>query len=117
MKSQDPHAILDRSGPVCQRPAEDASEEPPRRHLSVGARVAIFLVGWVLILVGIAGLVLPGIQGGVTILAGAALLSVDNKLFYRLLHRGLHRWPWIWSRVERFREKAHVWAEKLHRRQ
>lgn len=116
MKSQDSQAILDRTGPVCQRPAGDEPPEAPRRRLSTRARVAIFLVGWALILVGIAGLVLPGIQGGVTILAGAALLSVDNQLLYRFLHRRLHRWPWVWSRVERFRDKAHVWAEKLHRR-
>lgn len=73
------------------------------------------MVGWALIAVGIAGLVLPGIQGGITILAGTALLSVDNQVLYRFLHRNLHRWPWVWSQVERFRAKAHTWAEKLHR--
>lgn len=115
MESQDPRAILDSPGPVCQRPAV-VPAAVPRRRLPLKARILIFVVGWVLVVVGVAGLVLPGIQGGITILAGAALLSIDNQLLYRFLHRNLHRWPWVWSRIERFREKAHHWAEKLHRR-
>lgn len=86
----------------------------PRRHgpLPFGVRVGIFLLGWLLILIGIAGLVLPGIQGVFTIVLGAALLSLDNELVYRLLRRCLQRWPSIWLRVESFRDKLH---RKLHR--
>jgi uncharacterized membrane protein YbaN (DUF454 family) len=72
--------------------------------------VGIFILGWVLILVGVAGLVLPGIQGIATILVGAALL--DNELVYRGLRRLLARWPQIWDRLEGFREKTH---DRLHR--
>lgn len=84
----------------------------PRRPFPLGIRIGIFLVGWLLILVGVAGLVLPGIQGVITIVAGAALLSLDNELVYRGLRRLLKRWPGIWRRVERFREKAH---DRIHR--
>ncbi|HKI05757.1 MAG TPA: PGPGW domain-containing protein, partial [Thermoanaerobaculia bacterium] len=80
--------------------------------LSMGVRVGIFVVGWLLILVGVAGLVLPGIQGIATILVGAALLSLDNALFYRGLRRLLSRWPHLWRRLESFREKDH---DRLHR--
>jgi hypothetical protein len=59
----------------------------------------------------VAGLVLPGIQGVLTILVGAALLSLDNELVYRGLRRLLTRWPDAWHRVERFRERAH---DRLH---
>jgi Putative transmembrane protein (PGPGW) len=79
----------------------------PRPPLPVGVRIAIFVIGWILILVGVAGLVLPGIQGIATILVGAALLSLDNELVYRGLRKLLRRWPDVWHRVERFREKAH----------
>lgn len=114
-----------------ERPPEVESEEPlvgetrpepellpleirvqTRPPLPLGVRIAIFIFGWVLILIGVAGLVLPGIQGVITIVAGAALLSLDNELVYRLLRRSFTRWPHLWHRVERFREKAH---DRLHR--
>jgi putative transmembrane protein PGPGW len=89
----------------------------PRPPLPLWARIVIFVVGWLLILVGVAGLVLPGIQGIATILVGAALLSLDNELVYRGLRRLLVRWPHLWRRVERFREKSHDWLHGLfHRR-
>ena len=83
-----------------------------RPPLPFRVRVGIFILGWVLILIGVAGLVLPGIQGIATILAGAALLSLDNELVYRGLRRLLARWPKIWDRLEGFREKTH---DRLHR--
>ncbi|HEX5760436.1 MAG TPA: PGPGW domain-containing protein [Thermoanaerobaculia bacterium] len=89
-----------------------AESLPP---LPLGWRVAIFVTGWVLILIGVAGLVLPGLQGIVTILLGAALLSLDNELVYRALRRTLSRWPRAWERVERFRARAHARLHKLRR--
>ena len=88
------------------------AETPSRPRLPFWVRVAIFILGWLLILVGVAGLVLPGIQGIATILVGAALLSLDNELIYRGLRRLLTRWPKAWNRLEGFREKA---RERLHR--
>ena len=82
-----------------------------RPPLPMGVRVAIFILGWLLILIGVAGLILPGIQGIATILVGAALLSLDNELVYRGLRKALQRWPGVWRRIESFREKAH---DKIH---
>ncbi|HKI02307.1 MAG TPA: PGPGW domain-containing protein [Thermoanaerobaculia bacterium] len=84
----------------------------PRPPLRLFVRVGIFIVGWLLILVGVAGLVLPALPGIVTILLGAALLSLDNELVYRGLRRLFTRWPHLWDRVENFREKAH---DRIHR--
>ena len=84
----------------------------PLPPLPLGWRIGIFIAGWVLILIGVAGLVLPGLQGILTILLGAALLSLDNELVYRGLRRALVRWPRAWQRVERFRARAHA---RLHR--
>ena len=76
----------------------------PRPRLRLGVRIGVFVVGWILILVGVAGLVLPGIQGVLTIILGAALLSLDNELIYRLMRRAFLRWPHLWDKVERLRE-------------
>lgn len=84
----------------------------PRPPLPLGARIAIFILGWLLILIGVAGLVLPGIQGVFTIVLGAALLSIDNELVYRGLRKVFTRWPHLWHKVEHFREKAH---DRMHR--
>lgn len=92
--------------------ALETKQQKRRRRLSLGTRVLTFAVGWTLLLVGVAGLALPGIQGILTILVGVAVLSVASETAYRLLKRLLHRWPPIWNRIERLREKVHDW---LHR--
>lgn len=117
LKSYPFHPDVEEAEPVEDSTAE---REPlplrirvePRPPLPMGVRIGIFIVGWLLILVGVAGLVLPGIQGIATILIGAALLSLDNELVYRGLRRGLARWPKVWRRLEHFREKAH---DRIHR--
>lgn len=88
-----------------------------RRPLPLWARVVVLVVGWIVLLVGVAGLVLPGIQGVITILAGAAILSVASEMAHRWMHKILHqRWPKVWDRVERFRDKIHDWVHRrVHR--
>ena len=94
-------------------PAPDQEPERPQRpRLPLHVRIGLFLLGWLLVLVGVAGLVLPGIQGVLTILIGAALLSLVSEIAYELLRKSLRRWPWAWDRVERFRGSTH---DRLHR--
>ena len=102
------------SRPLAPSPdsARDEARRKRRLRLSLGTRVLTFAVGWSLLLVGVAGLALPGIQGILTILVGIAVLSVASESAYRLLKRLLHRWPPVWNRIERFRERIHEW---LHR--
>jgi len=83
-----------------------------QRPLPLWLRVVVLLVGWVVLLVGVAGLVLPGIQGVVTILLGAAILSVASELAHQWMRKTLQRWPKVWNRVEGFRNKIH---DRLHR--
>jgi len=87
-------------------------EEIPHRPLPFWLRVVVLLVGWVVLLVGVAGLVLPGIQGVLTILLGAAILSVASELAHRWMRRLLQRWPKVWCRIDSFRDKIHT---RLHR--
>lgn len=82
------------------------------RPLPLWLRVVVLLVGWVVLLVGVAGLVLPGIQGVLTIIVGAAILSVASETAHRWTRQCLQRWPKAHDRVEAFREKIH---DKLHR--
>lgn len=75
--------------------------------LSLRVRVLVAVVGWALVLVGIAGLFLPGIQGILTMVAGAAVLSLASDRAYRWMRRALRRWPRAWRRVEKLRLKLH----------
>jgi hypothetical protein len=87
-----------------------------RKHLPalpLVVRLVVLVVGWIVILIGIAGLALPGIQGILTLAVGAALLSLASEMVYRGLSRLLHRWPKVWDRVESFRAWMH---DKLSRR-
>ena len=82
--------------------------------LSLRMRVVAFVLGWGLVLVGVAGLALPGIQGVLTLLAGTAVLSVVSETVYRLLRWVFRRWPGGWKRVRGFRRRVHGW---LHRKE
>lgn len=104
-----------------RRGAEGESSEEPLRirssklpKLSLKMRVVAFVLGWGLVLVGVAGLALPGIQGVLTLLAGTAVLSVVSETVYRLLRWVFRRWPGGWKRVRGFRRRVHGW---LHRKE
>lgn len=98
-----------------------APDRPPtgrrrwRRHLPqlpLGTRVLLHAVGGSLVVLGIAGLVLPGLQGVLLILAGAAVLSLASAVVHRWLRLLFTRWPGGWKRVERLRRWLH---DKLSR--
>lgn len=84
----------------------DLVDQRRKRRIGIGARVLLFTIGWALVLIGIAGLVLPGIQGILTILLGAAILSAVSELIYEWLKRLLKRWPSMLDRLENFRESV-----------
>lgn len=92
--------------------SDQTSPDPALSPLSTLTRILLLIAGWLLILIGIAGLVLPGIQGIITIVAGAAVLSLASEIAYRVMHRALGPWPGIWSRIERLRAKVHGWLSR-----
>lgn len=102
-------------GPVAVPPVPEETQARRRRRLSrplpLWLRIVVLLVGWIVVLVGVAGLILPGIQGIATIVLGAAILSVASEIAYELMRKILSRWPSIWDRVEGFRDKIH---DRLH---
>lgn len=92
----------------------------PRHHrprfqrlpLPTWLRVTVITVGWLLILLGIAGLFLPILQGGLMLALGFSLLSIGSQTMH-LWFRGLMgRWPRIWKRLEKLRRRVHL---RLHR--
>jgi sulfite exporter TauE/SafE len=97
-------------GDLDPAPQPDRPRRRRRRKLPalpVPMRIVVLVVGWIVVLIGIAGLALPGIQGCLTIAAGAALLSLASEMIYRGLRRLLIRWPKVLDRVEHFRGWVH----------
>ena len=109
------------TGPVAVPPVPEDTQTHRRRRLRrplpLWLRIVVLLVGWIVLLVGVAGLVLPGIQGIATIVIGAAILSVASELAYEWMRKSLSRWPKIWDRVERFRDRIYdKLSDFVHRR-
>lgn len=84
-----------------------------RLPLPLWLRVVVLTVGWCCILLGIAGLFLPVLQGGLLLAIGFALLSIGSQTVHLWLRRFFGRWPGLWKRLEKMRRKIHT---KLHRR-
>lgn len=76
-------------------------------------RLVLLGLGWFLLLLGVVGLVLPGLQGILTMLLGAAILSIASDAVYRLMRRLLRdRWPGGWEKLNGFRDR---WRARLAR--
>ena len=90
-----------------------ASTEPP---LPTPLRVVLYFAGWFLLLVGLLGLALPGIQGVLTLILGAAVLSLASEATHRWLRRLLRPWPKGAQRFEQARTRLHQWLSRFHRR-
>jgi hypothetical protein len=99
-------------------PSKPPSEGTPgsrRQHPppALWLRLLLLGLGWFLLLVGVAGLLLPGIQGILTMLFGAAILSIASDAVYRLMRRLLRdRWPGLWHKLDGFRDR---WRARLAR--
>src|SRR5215210_8186527 len=92
-----PPALADRKIPMTIGEDTLVRQRRLQRPLPLWLRIVVLLVGWIVLLVGVAGLVLPGIQGIATIVIGAAILSVASELAYEWMRKGLRRWPSVWD--------------------
>ena len=86
------------------------------KHLPFWPRMAVLTLGWLVILIGIVGLVLPG-PGTVALIAGAAILSVASEVAYKGMRSALQRWPAIWTRFEALRDRIHDRVHAYFRRE
>lgn len=112
---QEPPVAPPRPAPAPRRPDEEPERRrvvrhlhlPKLRPLSLGVRVTLHVLGWLLTLIGVAGFFLPVIPGALTLGAGLALLSVASRRLHLWLRPKFRRWPRAWRRLERFRRRLH----------
>lgn len=104
--------------------SQDHATEPDRapetddKHvhipdLPLPLRLALLALGWLVVVLGLAGLLLPGLQGILLLILGAAVLSVASDTAHRWLENLLEHRPNMRRRLNSFRSKLHA---KLSRR-
>jgi uncharacterized protein (TIGR02611 family) len=101
----------DTSGPSPAPPTTPAPRPRWRRqthppsHLSRAWRITFIVSGWLVILLGIIDMPLPG-PGFLVIALGAAMLSLASETAYWMFRWLFHRWPRGWRKVERVRRRV-----------
>jgi len=78
-------------------------------------RVLILIVGWSFILLGVAGLFLPFLQGFLFLLIGLIILSSEYVWAHHLLNKLRQRFPKLGRTADHAAEKASSWMRRLFR--
>jgi uncharacterized protein len=78
-------------------------------------RIAMLLLGWAFVLLGIAGLFLPVLQGILFILIGLIILSSEYVWAHRALQRLRNRFPAIARKAEDAKVRAAGWMRRVFR--
>ena len=80
-------------------------------------RMGVLVVGWVFILLGVAGLFLPILQGVLFLLIGLLILSTEYVWAHHLLHKLKERFPHLAEHLEHAKQRAERWmAGRFHKR-
>ena len=98
------------SPPPRQPQEADSQEDLVEIHipsLPLGTRMVLLALSWICLILGLAGLLLPGLQGVLLLLLGMALMSVASDTAHRWMEKALHRHPGLQGRLQRFRDKIH----------
>lgn len=77
-------------------------------------KVLVQAVGWLFILLGIAGLFLPILQGVLFLAIGLIILSTEYAWAHRLLARIGERFPKVAAVTDQARTKAARWLRHMH---
>ena len=86
---------------------DDAEEHVHIPDLPLPLRIALLVAGWLVIFLGLAGLLLPGLQGILLLILGAAILSVASDTVHRWMENLLENRPKLLKRLNAFRNKLH----------
>lgn len=78
-------------------------------------RVLLLIVGWGFILLGIAGLFLPILQGILFLLIGLVILSSEYVWAHHLLRKLRERFPKISRTADEAHHRAAAWLRRLSR--
>ena len=76
-------------------------------------RILVLAVGWMFILLGIAGLFLPILQGILFLLIGLIILSTEYVWAHHLLGRLSERFPGVAKHAHAAKERAHSWLLRI----
>ncbi|MGH9556042.1 MAG: PGPGW domain-containing protein [Terriglobales bacterium] len=76
-------------------------------------RVLVLMVGWSFVLLGIAGLFLPILQGVLFTLIGLFILSSEYVWAHHLLERLRARFPRLSAAAHQAKERAQQWMAKI----
>ena len=77
-------------------------------------KALLLVVGWAFILLGIAGLFLPVLQGILFLMIGLVILSTEYVWAHHLLRMVRARFPKIAETADRAEEKARHWFQRIH---
>jgi uncharacterized membrane protein YbaN (DUF454 family) len=80
---------------------------------SVTKRILTLIAGWIFILLGIAGLFLPVLQGVLFLLVGLIILSSEYVWAHNLLNKIRNRFPKLGRTADRATEKATAWLRRI----
>ena len=72
-------------------------------------RLIAGIIAWVLLVVGLAGLVLPGLQGVLTLALSATFFSLTSSRVHERLRSAFKPWPKGWRRVVKVRRSLERW--------
>jgi uncharacterized membrane protein YbaN (DUF454 family) len=76
-------------------------------------RLAVLLLGWGFILLGIAGLFLPVLQGILFLLIGLIILSSEYVWAHKLLQRLRQRFPSVSRKADEAQARAAGWMRRI----
>ena len=79
------------------------------RKLPYLGRVIAGILAWLLLIVGLAGLVLPGLQGVLTLALSATFFSLTSRRVHEGLRSAFRPWPKGWRRVVKIRRSLERW--------
>jgi uncharacterized membrane protein YbaN (DUF454 family) len=80
-------------------------------------RAGVLIAGWAFVLVGIAGLFLPVLQGVLFILIGLFILSSEYIWAHHLLERVRRRFPRVASQLDHAKERGAHWLRRIFGRE
>ncbi len=69
-------------------------------------RIALLTLGWILVILGVAGLFLPFLQGILLLLAGLWVLSLESEWAHRVFVRLGERFPRAHARLQHWRDRV-----------
>jgi uncharacterized membrane protein YbaN (DUF454 family) len=80
---------------------------------SLTKRILTLVAGWSFILLGIAGLFLPVLQGALFLLVGLIILSSEYLWAHNLLNKIRTRFPTLGRTADQAMEKATAWLRRI----